>query len=115
MQKASAFLSFLCAVHCLALPVLATLMASSAIFSMLHNPLIEISLLTPLGFMTFRSAYTQYKRAPRSLYFVGLLLGVIGVLVALTAHRHLLLGISSLYLAAFQWFKPHQATACSGH
>ncbi|MBK8473372.1 MAG: MerC family mercury resistance protein [Sphingobacteriales bacterium] len=112
MQKASAFLSFFCAIHCLALPILATLMASSAVLPILHHPVIEFLLLAPLALLTAQTAYRQYKRSPRSLYFVALLLGLIGICLALVAHIHALLGISTLYLAAVQWISHRRLAVC---
>lgn len=112
MQKASAFLSLLCAIHCLALPVLATLMASSAMFSAFDNPLVEILLLAPLLLMTIYSAYYQLKHRHHLYYLLLLVLGIAGIAVGLLLHLHWLMGASALYLAAFQWSNRNHTHTC---
>lgn len=112
MQKASVFLSFLCAVHCLAMPILAMLLASSATFHALEHPLVEFLLLMPIISMTLYSLYQKMQLALPIAHFFLPILGIIGVMVGGLVHLHWLMGASAFALAIWQWINKNHTATC---
>ena len=77
--------SFLCAIHCIAVPVLLALGSLSGA-SWLHNPILEWSLILFSLFIASWSLFRSYFRAhhrprPLQLAFVGFLFIIIGRLL----------------------------------
>lgn len=102
MQKASVFLSVLCAIHCLALPLLAAAMTTGA-FTFLENPILEFVFLLPIICLSGVAIYRHFKQNG-NIRLIGLpMAALIVLLLAVFAHLHILLAASALYLAYWQW------------
>lgn len=112
MQKASAFLSFLCAIHCLAMPILAALLASTATLPILEHPLIEFLLLSPLLGMISYSIYSKIKQSYLPSSFILPILGIICIIIGTFTHLHTLVGASALALAIWQWKNKTSKNTC---
>lgn len=103
LQSAGVVLSLLCAVHCMAVPLLLT--AGSFIsVSVLSNPWVEVGLL-PVGFaiagvVLYKDYRRHSRKLPLHLFLFGAAVGVAGLIF----HFHLLIGTSALLVIAAQYF-----------
>lgn len=104
-QGISVILAVLCAIHCLALPVV-LMAASSSVGNILQNPLIEIALL-PIAFIIAGNIlYKDFKIHQRSLPFIILGIAIIVGAVGIIAHIHAMLIASALIMLtaqAYNW------------
>ncbi|OWY20826.1 MerC domain-containing protein [Sphingobacteriales bacterium UPWRP_1] len=109
LQSAGIVLSLLCAVHCMALPLL--LMAGSfAAVSVLSNPWMELGLL-PVGFaIAGWVLYKDYRLHSRKMPLLLFMFGVVAGVVGLIFHFHLFIGVGALLVMAAQFanFRVHK-------
>ncbi len=106
-QKIGGILSLACAIHCLAMPILLLVAASSSWLAVLENPMVETGLLVILLPVCL---FTLIKKPPQSRSFFQtsiLLLGMLLPVAGLIFHMHWLLGIGGLLMAWIQLSKPH--------
>lgn len=103
LPSAGTFLTLLCAVHCMAVPLF---LLSGSVFavSLLTNPWVELMLLPPAFALVGYTLYKHYRhhrrRLPIHLFIAGALAGTFGLLF----HIHILIGISAVLILIAQFF-----------
>lgn len=88
LEKAGVWLSVLCAVHCVSMPLLVALLPLLG-SEMLHNPVLELSLIGTTVAIAGFIIGKDYLRVHRNLLPVGLLaVGVLAKLLGLFVLEH---------------------------
>ena len=111
LPSAGTFLTLLCAVHCMAVPLF---LLSGSVFavSFLTNPWVELMLLPPAFALVGYTLYKHYRhhrrRLPIHLFILGAVLGTIGLIF----HIHFFIGASAVLILIAQYFnhKLHKLT-----
>jgi len=110
LQAAGVVLSLLCAVHCMAMPILLTA-GSFATVSVLSNPWLELGLLPVgfaiAGFVLYKDYRHHNRKMPLHLFVFGFIAGVVGLIF----HFHLFIGAAAVLVMAAQFtnFRLHKA------
>ena len=116
VEKVGVFLSLLCAIHCLALPLIlfaAPYLASSIAFS----PMAEWVLVTGSFGMALLLLWQDFRkhRKPMPLYFLGLavLIKLVDTLVGMKSIEWIF-GLSlGVFITLAYWFNYKHKTACT--
>lgn len=97
--------SFLCAIHCLALPFLLSLGLFGGL-TWLHHPVVEWSLISTAVLIAGPALYRGYRqhRRSRPLWIAAVGFGLLALSRLLIADEHLLTAAGGLLIATAHWF-----------
>lgn len=114
LPTAGTFLTALCAVHCLAMPML-PVMGGAFAAGVMNNPWLEF-LLLPLaygfaGYALYKSYRLHLRKLPVQLYMAGVAMGITGLIF----HLHLLMALSALPVIAAQYANYRFNQVCCAH